>query len=198
MKRAVLFDLDGVLVDSYEVWFQAMNAVARELACPPISPEAFADSWGQGVEQDVERFFPDCTIAELERRYERAYPEHLEHLRVDPDAAGLLAALRERGLGTALITNTPAGLARTILERAGLCLDAVVGGTDVPRGKPAPDMVLRACALLDVAPDAAVVVGDTAYDRDAAAAAGVDFIGVRCDGAQRVEALGAVAARVGA
>lgn len=198
MIRAVLFDLDGVLVDSYEVWFQAMNAVAQELACPPISREVFADSWGQGIEQDVECFFPGRTIPELEERYERAYPRHLEHLRVDPDAAGLLATLRERGLGTALITNTPGGLARSVLEFAGLTLDAVVGGTDVPRCKPAPDMVLRACALLEVSPEAAVVVGDTAYDRDAAAAAGVEFIGVRCEGAQRVEVLGAVVERLSA
>ena len=198
MIRAVLFDLDGVLVDSYEVWFQAMNTVARELAVPPISREAFADCWGQGVEQDVERFYPDSSVPELEDRYARAYPKHLEHLKVDPDAPGLLAALRERGLGTALITNTPQPIARTVLERAGLTLDAVVGGTDVPNAKPAPDMVLHACALLEVSPEAAVVVGDTAYDREAAAAAGVDFIGVRCEGAQRVEALGGVAERVGA
>ncbi len=54
MIRAVLFDLDGVLVDSYEVWFPLLNACARELGCPAIDRDRFRDAWGQGVQEDLE------------------------------------------------------------------------------------------------------------------------------------------------
>ena len=78
--RAVLFDLDGVLVHSYEVWFQVMNDVARALGAAPISRAAFAESWGQGVVADVERFFPMVTVQELVHLYDEAFPTRLDHL----------------------------------------------------------------------------------------------------------------------
>jgi HAD superfamily hydrolase (TIGR01509 family) len=187
--RAVLWDLDGVLIDSYEVWFHLLNETARAFGAAPVSREVFADGWGQGIEKDVE-LFPGRTIPEIEAYYHAHFMNHATHLRVDPDARAVIAALRAAGLGQALITNTPGPLAKRILDSAGLELDLVVGGTDVPRGKPAPDMVLEACRLLRVAPAEALVVGDSRYDRDAAAAAKVRFVGLRIDGDRRIERLG--------
>ena len=65
----------------------------------------------------------------------------------------------------------------------------LVGGTDVPRAKPAPDLVLRACERLGVAPGEAILVGDTRFDREAAAAAGVRFVGLRLEGDVKLERL---------
>src|SRR5262249_5152089 len=101
----------------------------------------------------------------------------------------VIARLRSAGLRQALITNTPGPLAGEILRHAGLALDTIVGGTDVPAGKPAPDMVLEACRRLGVTPGEAAVVGDSRFDRDAAAAAAVRFIGLRLDGDARIERL---------
>jgi len=187
--RAVLFDLDGVLVDSYEAWFQVLRAVAEQLGYPPVARDDFAAGWGQGIAADVTRFFPRHGVPELERCYEAEYPRQLAHLRFDPEAPAVLAALRARGLPTALVTNTPGPLARAVLARGGLALDAVVGGTDVPRGKPAPDIPLRACALLGVEPARALLLGDTEFDRAAAAAAGVPFAGLRFGRERRIERL---------
>lgn len=189
MWRAVLFDLDGVLVDSYQAWFRTMNAIASDLGYPEISADAFAAGWGQGIEEDVRRFYRDHTVAQIEQCLDAAYLDHLEHIRFDPGARDVLDAVRARGAGTALVTNTPSGIARAVLERGGLALDAVVGGTDVPRPKPEPDIVLRACELLGVDTEHAVVVGDTAFDRDAARAAGVAFAGLRFDCGRRLERL---------
>ena len=175
--RAVLFDMDGVLVDSFEAWLHLMNATARRFGCPPVGREQFRAVYGQPTEEDVRMFFPRQTVAEVEDFYDAHFGDYIDHVEANPDAPGVLAALRGMGLGVAVITNTPSPLARRILEGLGLAPDELVGGSDVPAAKPAPDMVLRACGLLGVAPDEALVVGDSAYDRQAAAAAGVRFAG---------------------
>lgn len=192
--RAVLFDLDGVLIDSYEVWFRVMNAVAEELGYAPLSRETFHSSWGQGIEEDRRRFYPRHARAEIEARYDARFPEHLEHLRVADEVSEVFARLEGLGIRSAVVTNTPAPLARTLIGRAGARPDVLVGGTDVPRPKPAPDMVLRACELLEVAPRDALLVGDSRFDREAARAAGVPFAGLGTEGELELARLGELVA----
>ncbi len=189
MLRAVLWDLDGVLIDSYEVWFHLLNETSRAFGGIEVSRQVMRDGWGQGIEADVQRFFPHRTVAETEAYYHAHFMEHARHLRVDPDARAVITELRRRGLAQAVITNTPSPLAREILAAAGLELDTVVGGTDVPNAKPAPDMVREACRRLGVAESEALVVGDSRYDREAASGAGVKFVGLRIDGDARIEKL---------
>ena len=188
--RAVLWDLDGVLIDSFEVWFHLLNATSRAFGGIEISRQVMVDGWGQGIAADVERWFPHKTVAETEAHYHAHFMEHASHLRVDPDARAVTAELRRRGTAQALITNTPAPLAREILGVAKLELDDVVGGTDVPNAKPAPDMVREACRRLGVAASEAIVVGDSRYDLEAARGAGVACIGLRMDADARIERVG--------
>ena len=187
MLRAVLWDLDGVLLDSYEVWYHLLNETSRAFGGIEISRQMMRDGWGQGVAADVERFFPHKTVAETEAYYHAHFMEHARYLRVDPDARAVTAELRRRGLAQAVITNTPSPLAREILAAAGLELDTVVGGTDVPNAKPAPDMVREACRRLGVAETESLVVGDSRYDLEAARGAGVTCIGLRMDADARIE-----------
>jgi HAD superfamily hydrolase (TIGR01549 family) len=128
-------------------------------------------------------------VAETEAHYHAHFMEHASHLRVDPDARAVTRELRRRGLRQALITNTPSPLAREILAHAGLDLDDVVGGTDVPNAKPEPDMVREACRRLGVTSNEAIVVGDSRYDLEAARGAGVHCIGLRLDADSRIEGL---------
>lgn len=188
--RALLFDLDGVLVHSYEVWLALVQAAARDLSQREVTRESFHAGWGQGLDADVERWFPGRSPDEIEAYYTRHFRDHATRMRVDPDAARVFAALRARGLGSAVITNTPGPLAREILAAARLAPDVLVGGRDVPRAKPAPDMVLRACTLLRAAPAEALVVGDTEFDRAAARAAGVRFAGLGIPGDWTLARLG--------
>jgi HAD superfamily hydrolase (TIGR01549 family) len=176
-----------VLIDSYEVWFQLLNETSRAFGGIAISRQVMRDGWGQGIAADVERFFPHKSVAETEAYYHAHFMEHAQHLRVDPDARAVTAELRRRGFRQAVITNTPSKLARQILEAAALELDTVVGGTDVPNAKPAPDMVREACRRLGVAEAEALVVGDSRYDLEAARAAGVTCIGLRMDADARIE-----------
>jgi len=180
--RAVLFDLDGVLIDSYEVWLRLMNAAAADLGYPEISREAFHGCWGQGMQADQEKFFPRHSISEVERYYDAHFADHLDHLRISPHVPAVFAGLHSRKIPSAVITNTPSALAGDLVARAGATPNSVVGGDDVAHAKPAPDMVLYACELLRVPVEAALVVGDSRYDRDAARAAGVAFAGLGIEG----------------
>ncbi|CAG0980302.1 D-glycero-D-manno-heptose 1,7-bisphosphate phosphatase [Myxococcaceae bacterium] len=186
--RAVLFDLDGVLVESFEAWHRLVDAVARDLGESPVPLEAYEEGWGQSVEEDARQFCGGRPPAEIEPVFVARFAEFASHLRVDPAAAPLLRELRRRGLATAIVTNTPEALARETVAGARLEPDLVVG-TGRLAAKPAPDMVIAACAGLRVPAGASLFVGDTRFDREAARAAGVRFAGLRIAGDDTIERL---------
>jgi phosphoglycolate phosphatase-like HAD superfamily hydrolase len=104
----------------------------------------------------------------------------------------LLEALRMRARwALALVTNTVEPLASAVIEHAGLGAWLPVRATadKVAQAKPAPDLVQWACRQLNVEPHEAWLVGDSAYDRGAAQAAGARFIGLGIDGDLRLEQL---------
>ena len=176
--RAFLFDLDGVLVDSFDAWFVVVNDAAKRFGAPAIGPDAFRSIWGQGVSADVQHLYPGRTHAEVEAVYSEALPRHRDKVRVNPEAAATLDALAARGLARACVTNTQEGLARAVLSATGLHgrFEAVVGVVEGRREKPAPDLLLLAAAKIAVPPRRAVMVGDSRYDAEAAAAARVPFL----------------------
>ena len=186
---ALLFDLDGVLVESDEVWFRVLNGVAEELGYPAVSREEFLAADGQGIEADVERWYPKHSIETIERLYAQHFPRNLEHSAPMQGVPELFAELRERAIPTAVVTNTPNPIATWVVRHVGATPDQVVGGTDVPHSKPSPDIVLEACRRLSVAAGAAWLLGDSRYDKEAAEAAGARFVGFRMDGDARIEQL---------
>lgn len=186
---AVLFDLDGVLVHSYPLWFHLLNDVAGKLGYPAVTAEAYEKAWGQSTAADREAFFPNHTIGQIEAAYDESYTSQLVHLEVPEGVSDVFARLDTLGIPSALCTNTQASLARVTVAHAGASPRVIVGGDDVDNGKPAPDMLLRACERLEVAPERAWMVGDSRFDREAAQAAGVFFAGRGIDGDARVEEL---------
>lgn len=195
--RAVLFDMDGVLVDSYDAWFALLNQAARAFGCAEVSAEAFVPTWGQGLGADIEVFFPGCSEEVLRDYYDRHLGEHLDLVKVDPSGAPLFARLRTLGIATAVVTNTPTRAAMAVLARAGIDPDVVVGAGDTAEAKPAPDMVLLACRRLGVGTSDAVMVGDSEFDRLAAKAAGVAFIPFGGPDEGALEALAGLPTRIG-
>lgn len=187
----MLFDMDGVLLESYEAWFLTVNAAARHFSKPDVSRERFKAAWGQGVDADLRDFFPGCTQAQIERYYEDHLLDHGDQVRADPQARDVLIALRDANVPRAVITNTPTFLARDMLAWTALIgwIDATVGTGDGQRPKPEPDLVLHACELLEVPPAGVLVVGDSAFDERAAKAAGARFAGLRLPGKNSIHAL---------
>lgn len=177
--KAVLFDMDGVLVRSEEVWFRVVEEAGTRFRGSPVTREEFAPTFGQGTAADVRVFELGCSNEELDRFYIERFPAHANGVWVDPDAAPVLRELRARGFRTGLVTNTVVTLAEHILQAAGLrgLLDSLSCADLVAHAKPAPDLVHHALRELGLQPDDAWLVGDSRYDREAAGAAGVYFVG---------------------
>lgn len=193
--RAVLFDMDGVLVKSEEVWFRVVEAAGVQFRGSPVTREEFFPTFGQGTVADIPVFGFKCTAVELDAFYVTEFLEHLDAMWVNPDAKPLLTSLRAQGFATALATNTVGPLAQKILARADLTglFDALGTSDRVPHAKPAPDILQLALRELGLQSSDAVMIGDSKFDRMAANAAGIRFIGLGIDGDVRIERLADVA-----
>ncbi len=191
LPLAVLFDMDGVLVRSEETWFRVVEAAGVRFRGRPVTREEFFPTFGQGTAADLRVFQLRCTQAELDAFYVTEFARHLDSVWVNPEAAPLLSALRRRGVKVALVTNTADPLASRVIEFAqlGHLLPVRATADQVAHGKPAPDLLLAACAKLEVAPRDAWMVGDSPFDRGAAQAAGCRFLGLGLASDLRLERL---------
>ena len=179
--RAVIFDCDGVLFDSWHANIAFYNAIRATLGLPPMD-RAWQDRAHFLAAASVleEMFGHDPALAADARRvFESTDYEPFFDLMVPvPGLFDVLAALRPAWrLGMA--TNRGATV-QGVMRRFGLdaWLDAAVGVLDVPRPKPAPDVIRECLARLGVPPSSGVYVGDAESDMAAALAAGTHFIGV--------------------
>lgn len=196
--HAILFDMDGVLVESRETWFRCVEEAGKRFRGRAITREEFFPTFGQGTAADVEVFGLSCTAAELDAFYAESFPRHLDTMWINPEAQPLLELLEQRGIGRAVVTNTVGPLTCEILRHAKLLRHFPVRATAdrVARAKPAPDLVQLACRELGVAPQLAWMVGDSKYDRGAAEGAGVRFVGLGLEGDLRIERLGELGALI--
>lgn len=189
--RAVLFDMDGVLLKSEDAWFRVVEAAGRVFRGSPVRREEFEPTFGQGTDADVEVFGFRCTPAELNAFYVAHLGSFSEGVWVNPEAVGVVAALRARGVACAVVTNTVTPLAHMLLSKAQLLdgFQGLFGADQVAHSKPAPDLLQLALKHLRCEPGEALMVGDSRFDRRAAEAAGVPFVGLGLDGAYRLEHL---------
>lgn len=190
----VLFDLDGVLLRSEEVWFRLVEEAGRRFRGTPVTRKEFTPTFGQGTEADVKGFRFSCTPAQLDRYYAENFVRYAGEVWVDPDARPTLEALAKRKVRRAVVTNTTTSLAGSLLARAELLdlVEMVACADQVAKAKPEPDVVLHALKGLNLQPADAWMVGDSRFDRMAAEAAGVRYIGLRMEGAARIESLAQV------
>lgn len=190
--RAVLFDLDGVLIDSNRAWFLTFNDICRSVGILPVSPAEFRRNvLGRSLAHECKHYFTMLTEKDLSAQCARLVPRHLAAMKAFPDARPVLSAVRRAGLKIGVVTNTPRRIASSVLTRSRLrpFVQTIVGGEEVPGGKPDPEMIWTACRRLRVAPAFAIYVGDTPTDRQTARAAGVRFFGLGLPGNVRLHRL---------
>ena len=116
MIKAVLFDMDGVLVNSFEAWLSLVNATATHFGYPEIDRGRFQKAYGQSTESDVKEFFQKQTAKEVDDYYEEHFRDFKSLVQSVPEAYVLIERLKEMRLGICVITNTGGILARDILK----------------------------------------------------------------------------------
>ena len=179
--RAVIFDCDGVLFDSWHANVAYYNAIRARLGLPPMSAEWERRAHFLAASSVLgEMFGPDAATLEEALRIARTidYEPFYELMVPVPGLFDVLASLRPSWrLGMA--TNRGSTV-QEVVRRFGLdaWLDAAVGVLDVARPKPHPDVIEECLVRLAVLPEAAVYVGDAESDATAARAAGVHFVAV--------------------
>jgi phosphoglycolate phosphatase len=180
--KAVLFDMDGTVIDSVPAWHRTFNMTREHLGHDPVTYERFcSDILGQSSDADIELFFPGLSVNELIGFYESFFRENIYMVSLFPETAGVMDWIRGHGLRTALVTNTPSDLMAEVVGRLGIngFFDELIGGTDVSIGKPDPEMIRLACERLQVKPRQAIMVGDTQADNLSGKAAGCVTVGIK-------------------
>lgn len=169
----VIFDLDGVLVDSFSVMRKAFAAAYTEVVGGDNPP--FRE-----YTKHLGRYFPEIMQImglpqEMEAPFVRESQRLVGEVRVYQGVRGMLAALQGMRICTAVATGKSGSRARSLLGKHGLLgwLDVVIGSDEVARPKPHPDIALRALEVLGMPGSAAVMIGDAVSDLQSAKSAGV-------------------------
>jgi phosphoglycolate phosphatase/pyrophosphatase PpaX len=170
----VIFDLDGTLIDSLPLTFQAFREATRPFLNRDLTDEEIYARFGPADHEIVAGFVPPRHASEAVRRLMAAYEEGMDLIRFYPGIHGLVRDMRGRGLRLALCTGRGRPSTEVILRHHGVAswFEAVVTGEDVPRPKPFPDGILETCRRMGVAPAEVLYTGDSIKDVEAGLAAG--------------------------
>jgi len=177
--RAVLFDLDGTLLDTAPDMIGALNALRAERALEPLAFAALRGQVSHGATALVRRGFADASEAQfavLRARFLELYSARVAaSTQPFPGVLELLETLERRGIPWGIVTNKPQWLTEPLLQGLGLAARAgtVVCGDTLPERKPNPLPLLHAARQLAHEPADCVYVGDAERDMRAARAAGM-------------------------
>ena len=182
--RAVLFDLDGTLIDTLPDLHAAACAMLNDLGRPPLPLESIRAYVGRGIPNLIKRVLanslhvaedpnppPPEAVASYRRHYAR---ENGRNAKVYPGVLEGLASLRAQGVPLGVVTNKADTFIQPLLEQTGLSgyFEVLVGGDRLPKVKPDPMPLVWACGRLGVSPAEALFIGDSINDALAARAAG--------------------------
>ncbi len=179
LPAALLFDMDGLLVDTERTWFAVESEVMAELGAP-WGEEHQVALVGGPLEKTVDYMLaladrPDVSPEDLSRALLAGMVRHLRTGPVDwrPGAQELLSAAAAAGIPCALVSSSLRQVVDAVLDAVGRDpFAATVAGDEVPTTKPAPDPYLRAAELIGVAPSDCVALEDSETGANSAVAAG--------------------------
>jgi phosphoglycolate phosphatase len=179
----ILIDLDGTLIDTVPDLADAVDVMMRALGMPERGEHSVRQWIGNGAERLVRRALIDSLDGEPDDElFRRAYPVFLqayesnvcELSRPYPGVLEGLAFLKSAGYRVGCVTNKPARYTEPLLKALGMFDDfaIVVSGDTLPQQKPHPEPLLHAARFFGVAPESALMIGDSINDVRAARAAG--------------------------
>jgi phosphoglycolate phosphatase len=182
--RAVLFDLDGTLLDTVLDLHAAANGMLADLDRPAVAIEDIRAYVGRGIPNLVKRILagnleaaddpappPDDALASFRKHYGEVNGRAAKPF---PGVMEGLKAIKAMGLPLGVITNKAGAFTRPLLDRTGLApfMSVAVSGDQLPRPKPDPMPVVWACGRLGVSPADVVLIGDSVHDFKAGHGAG--------------------------
>ncbi len=183
MIRAVLFDLDGTLVDTAPDLGYTINLMRDRRGQSPLPANALRARASHGSQVLIELGFgvtqSDAAFPALRQEFLEIYETHLaDQSRLFPGMDRLLSTFESRGIAWGVVTNKPARFTEPLLERLGLTDKAacVVSGDTCAHAKPAPEPMLHACRAVALRPEQCLYVGDAERDVQAARAAGMPVL----------------------
>lgn len=180
--QAVLFDLDGTLVDSAADLTAAVDRVLLEQGRAAVDGGRLAAVVSKGGRAMLQVAFPDLDAAardELLPRFLAYYAENIASAsRLYEGIETLLTRIETRGMRWAVVTNKPEALASQLMLQLGLLqrCQVLVGGDTLAQRKPEPEPLWHACEQLGIKPERCVYVGDDERDALAARAAGMPAV----------------------
>lgn len=182
--KAVIWDLDGTLLDTLEDLKNSVNYGLDEFNMPNITLEMTRRFVGNGVGRLIELAVPEGTDKETEAKVLASFKAHYEEHSLDATkpyegVVDVLKALKEKGYKMAIVSNKIENAVGELAEKffPGL-IDVAIGETpDVPK-KPAPDMIFKALDRLSVAKEEAIFIGDSDVDVATGINSGLDMLTV--------------------
>ena len=189
MKQAVLFDVDGTLVDTVDLHAEAWLATLRRFGCD-VAYDAVRSQIGKGGDQLMPVFLPQSVLdrhgEEIEHfRTDLFKRDYLPRARAFPGVRDLFLQIRAAGQRIVLASSGKKDEVEHYQELAGIAdlVDAMTTSDDAERSKPFPDIFEAALAqVAPLSPSQVMAVGDTPYDAEAAGKAGIGTIGLLCGG----------------
>jgi len=180
----IIFDWDGTLMDSAHEMVGAMQQAIQDTGLPERTPAQMRELIGLGINDVLARLFPDLDAGKIKERlarYRARYGRAKSRVVLFEPVRETLELLGAQGFELAVATGkSRRGLDRAMKESDTRTYFKVTRCADESVPKPAPRLVEDILLRTVVAPEHALVVGDTEYDMAMARAAGVDAIGVRC------------------
>ena len=180
MKRIVIFDMDGTLVDSSLLLANTINYVRSRLDLPPMPDDTIVRKINDPTIDPARYFYDQDRFEPIHEQWFTQYYSlhHAHQLHLYPGMHDLLRRIKHAGQTNALATNayrisTVESLRHLAIDT---CMEAVVCGDDVMQAKPAPDMLFRILEQTGYRVEEAVFVGDGSRDEAAADAAGIDYV----------------------
>jgi HAD superfamily hydrolase (TIGR01509 family) len=202
--RGALLDIDGTLVDSNEAHVTAWVEVLRDHGFA-VTPEDIRPLVGMGGDNLLPRVVGVSSDSDLGKRIgeqrSRLFKErYLPRLQPFPEVRSLLERMRERGLKLVAASSSKADEVEKLLEIAGVAdlMDESTSASDTRNSKPDPDLIHSGLERIGLPAGEVVMLGDTPYDIEAAAKAGVGVIAFRCGGFPDEDLEGALAIYDGA